>query len=102
MVRPPYEVALRLGYIAAERWVEIDGEAAYHGVDLIGLPLDRFLNAVYYWIIQRIEPDDLPMFLTRLYEPLPGRNESPESIKQEMDSFALFASSFGVEPPVTG
>jgi hypothetical protein len=98
MVRPPYEVTLRLLYIAAERWVEIDGEAASHGADLLSLPLDRFLNAVYYWAIQRVDHDDRTQFDMQLYEPLPGREPSPETVKMEMDSFAEFASAFGAAP----
>jgi hypothetical protein len=38
------------------------------------------------------------MFLARLYEPLPGREPSPETVKMEMDSFAEFASAFGAAP----
>jgi hypothetical protein len=98
VVRPPYEVALRLCFIAGERWAEIDGEAALKGADLIGLPLDRFCNAIYFWVIQRVEEDDRDMFLARLYEPLPGREPSPETVKMEMDSFAEFASAFGAAP----
>jgi hypothetical protein len=99
VVRPPYEVALRLCFIAGERWAEIDGEAALQGANLIGLPLDRFCNAIYVWAIQRIEDDDRDMFMARLYEPLPGREPSAETVKMEMESFAAFASSFGVAPP---
>lgn len=98
MVRPPYEVTLRLLYVAAERWVEIDGEAASNGADLLDLPLDRFLNAVYYWAIQRVDVEDRDMWLAKLYEPLPGREPSPETVKMEMESFAEFASAFGVAP----
>jgi hypothetical protein len=39
------------------------------------------------------------MFMARLYEPLPGREDSPEAIMLEMESFAEFASAFGVAPP---
>jgi hypothetical protein len=39
------------------------------------------------------------MFMARLYEPLPGREPSAETVKMEMESFAAFASSFGVAPP---
>lgn len=98
MVRPPYEVTLRLLYVAAERWVEIDGEAASNGSDLLDLPLDRFLNAIYYWAIQRVDADDRAQFDMQLYEPLPGREPSPETVKMEMDSFATFASAFGAAP----
>jgi hypothetical protein len=99
VVRPPYEVALRLCFIAGERWAEIDGEAALQGANLIGLPLDRFCNAIYVWAIQRIDSDGLDEFRARLHEPLPGRKPSAESVKIEMEAFAAFASAFGVAPP---
>jgi hypothetical protein len=64
--------------------------------------LDRFFNAVYVWVLKRLDDDDRDMFLARLYEPLPGKAPSPETLKQEMDQFAAFASAFGVTPPPSG
>lgn len=70
MGRPPYQVALRLYAIAAERWPEVD--AAYASVDLIRFPPHRFLNCVYAWCLDRIAPDKLEEWIHMLYQPLPG------------------------------
>jgi hypothetical protein len=103
VVRPPYHVVVRLVLIAQERWVEIDGEAALKGVeDLMSLRVDRFLNAIYVWCVQRIEPDDLDRWQFQLNEPFPGRAVTAEVVEQEMDAFADFAGAFGVMKPPTG
>lgn len=70
---PPYQVALRLYLIAAERWPEVD--AAYPSVDLIRFPPHRFLNFVYAWCLARIEPDKLEEWLYLLNQPLPGQEK---------------------------
>jgi hypothetical protein len=68
----------------------------------MALPLDRFFNAIYVWVLQRLDDEDRDTFLVRLYDPLPGRESSPQAIQQEMDQFAEFASAFGVTPPPSG
>jgi hypothetical protein len=99
VVRPPYPVTVRLTLIAGERWPEIDGETALKGVDLTRIPLDRYLNAIYVWCLERIEPDKRDQWLFQLAQPIPGR-EVPVDVEAEMDDFAAFASAFGVKPPV--
>lgn len=69
--RTPYEVALRLYAIAAERWAEVD--PSYPGVDLLRLPVHRFLNYVYAWCVARIDPEKLEQWHWELNQPLPGR-----------------------------
>lgn len=104
MVGPPYQVAVRLILIAQERWVEIDGEATLKGGqvhDLMMLPVDRFLNAVYVWCIQRLSEEDFDRWVTELNAPLLGRETERDHIA-EMDAFASFAGAFGVKARPSG
>lgn len=58
MGRPPYQAALRLCVLAQDRWAEVD--AAYLQADLVRLPYDRFLNAVYTFFVKSlVDPNDL-------------------------------------------
>lgn len=75
MGRTPYQIALRLYAIAAERWAEID--AAYSGVDILRLPIHRFLNYVYAWCVERINPEKLEQWQWELEQPLPGQEKKP-------------------------
>lgn len=53
--RAPYRVVRRLFALADQNWPVIDGEAAMHGTNLLGLSIARFCNAVTYWSVQRVE-----------------------------------------------
>jgi hypothetical protein len=72
MDRPPYRTALRLYAIAVERWAEID--ATYYQADIIGFRIDRFLNCVYAWCVERINPDKREEWEAQLNAPLPGED----------------------------
>jgi hypothetical protein len=68
----------------------------------MALPLDRFLNAVYVWIVRRMDEEGRQQFDFQLTLPTPGREPTEAVVAQEMDAFAQFAASFGVTPPSTG
>lgn len=94
MVRTPYQVALRLCVLGAERWAEID--AHYIAVDLIRLPPDRFANAVLAWFLDRIADDKKEEWLMELGAPLPWDSaESEISIQAESDSFMTMMNKGG-------
>ena len=99
MVRPPYEAVERLVAYAERYWAEIDGEAASRGADYLALPLDRFLNAIQWWIVQRVK--DPERFKAELDGPLPGRARevTERDIEADGASFMAFASMMGVAPP---
>lgn len=80
MVRPPYQAVYRLYFIADERWPEID--AAYAQVDLVTLPVDRFLNCIYTWCVERIEPDKRVDWDMQLVAPLEGEETRPPTEAQ--------------------
>jgi len=100
VVRSPYESVLRLYAYAERYWAEIDGEAASRGADYLALPLDRFLNAVQWWIVQRVK--DPERFKAELESPggKPSYREVTEDdIEADAQSFMAFASMMGVKPP---
>jgi hypothetical protein len=100
VVRPPYEAVVRLYAYAERYWPEIDGEAASRGADYLALPLDRFLNAVQWWIVQRVK--DPERFKAELETPS-GRPSYREVTEQDIEgdgqAFMAFASMMGVKPP---
>ena len=92
MVGPPYRVAVRLYAVAAEKWPDIDGEAAFKGVDLLVLPPDRFLSALLFWLRHHVE--DWSRFEYALYEPVAGR-VSETDVNDELQQFGDFMTAFG-------
>ena len=92
MVGKPYTVAARLCLIASDHWPEIDGEAAFKGVNLLELRLDRFCNAIYWWTVQRVE--DREQFDYQLHQPVPGR-VTQEDVDRELDDFSSLVGKFG-------
>lgn len=86
MVGPPFRVAVRLYAVAITRWAELD--AAYITIDLIHLPLDRMLNCVYAWCLERVPEDKSEEWLFQLAAPLPGEKITDEPADwDEDDSF---------------
>lgn len=67
MVRPPYPEAVRLYYIASEHWEHL--EADYPQVDLMRLPVRKFLNVVMRWAMGQIEPKDREEWRRKMAEP---------------------------------
>lgn len=66
------------------------------------LRVDRFLNAVYVWCLQRLNPDDIDKWMFQLNEPLPGGPVTQATVEAEMESFDAFAGAFGVKKPQSG
>lgn len=100
MVRPPYEAVVRLLANAERYWPEIDGEAASRGADYFALPVDRFLNAIQWWVVQRVK--DPERFKATLADPFVGRRlkaVTEDDIEADGASFMAFAAAMGVKPP---
>lgn len=96
MVRAPYGAVVRLFAYAERYWAAIDGEAASRGADYLALPVDRFLNAIYWWAVQRMK--DVEAFDRELYKPL-GGVVTDDDLAEDESSFVAFASAFGVKSP---
>ena len=92
MDRPPYQAVHRLFHIAGDNWAEIDGEAAFGGVDLLNLRLDRFCNSIMYWVLQRV--DDREVFVFQLNQPVVGRVRQAD-VERELDDFSSFINVMG-------
>jgi len=99
VVRPPYRSALRLYAIGVQRWAEVD--AHYYQVDLLTVRIDRYLNFVYAWAIERAEkPEE---WIMHLDDPLPG--ESPSAHVSEAAAEAegaMFMAAMAQHQQLTG
>jgi hypothetical protein len=87
--RPPYQVVYRLYLIAEDRWAEIDGTYAH--VNLLRLPIYRFLNCVYTWCIEHLDPSKREEWDTLLLAPLPGREKEVSEVQVEQEGAAFMA-----------
>jgi hypothetical protein len=96
VVRPPYPAVLRLYAIAEQRWAEID--ATYITVDLLRLPPHRFLNAVYAWCLNHIDPEKREEWDAMLEAPLDGSRAKPTDAQIESEG-ADFMALMGQDLP---
>jgi hypothetical protein len=96
VVRPPYVAVVRLFAYAERYWPAIDGEAASRGADYLALPLDRFCNAVQWWVTQRVK--DVDYFERELVRPIGGM-VTEQDLEADAESFLAFAAAVGVKPP---
>jgi hypothetical protein len=92
---PPYRVALRLYAVAAERWAELDAD--YIAVDLIRLPPHRFLNCVYKWCLDRIDPEKVEDWEMMLSAPLPGEKPAKPTESELEAEGAAFMQMMQIE-----
>ena len=91
MVGKPYARAVRLYAIAVDNWAALDG--SFPAVEIATLPSYKFLNVVFRWCLDRIEPDKLEGWIAMLNEPLPwavDRGPSPEQLEREGADFMAF------------
>ena len=85
MVRPPYQTAARLSATAASNWQGIDGTYSGKGVDILKLPLSRFLSVVFTWCVERLTEEDRMRWLAELEAPLPEQENSAAVRKAELE-----------------
>lgn len=83
MVRTPYQVVARLFAIADDYWPHL--EARYYQINLVELPMYRFLNLVYAWAYERVETEKIEQFEYELMEPLPGREREIDERTAEIE-----------------
>lgn len=99
VVRPPYQAVARLCVNAEHYWARIDGEAVWEGINLLDLPIDRFLNAIETWMIKRVK--DVDRFLYEINKPVAGmgRTATEGQLNEEANAFMAFAAMQGVTAP---
>lgn len=96
MGRPPYEAAVRLSEAAIGNWQGVDGHYSGQGVDILRLPLSRFLSVIYVWCMERVE--DAEKWDARLNDPLPGPTHRRRRNMSARDELAQLAQ-FNIEVP---
>lgn len=79
----------------------LDGEAAGRGIDLLDLPIDRFLNRVYHFATKGGDPTSIQRFDNRLWMPPPGvvATRGPWSVEAETSAFKAFKAALGMRDP---
>lgn len=58
--------------MARANWTLIDGQAAMRGVNLLDLPVGRFLRAVCAWVEARIGPEAYAKWEMKTFMPAVG------------------------------
>lgn len=89
--------------IAEGHWVTIDGKAAWRGIDLLTMPFDRFLNAVYRYATKDGTPDSIRKFDIRLWIPPAGiaPTRGPWTPEAEMQAFRGLKAALGSKVTAT-
>lgn len=90
MVRPPYQAAVRLCVLTAERYPEICAEYYHPGYQLLRERPHQLLNLVYAWAIERVEHDKLDDWKAELLELLPWQDDDGDA-GAELESASFFA-----------
>lgn len=87
MGEAPYQVVVRLYAYADYYWPELS--ARYYQINLLDLPLTRFLTLVFAWLHEVWPPEKWEMFVADLEAPIPGteRKVSDTSAEEEGASF---------------
>jgi hypothetical protein len=93
--------------MAVESWPTIDGYAAAHGMpDLRKLPLDRFLNFVWFMATRNSSATDVEKLRARLWRPPKGEavtdSRSPWSPEKERGAFQSLKVGLGLGGPNSG
>jgi hypothetical protein len=94
-------VTQRLLDLADQHWVTLDGQTAMSGIDLLALPLDRFLNSVYHYATDGGDAAALRRFDTQLWMPPPGveATRGPWSPEAETSTFQAVKAALGMRDP---
>ena len=93
MVVFSYAAVYRLFGIAGVYWREIDGESAGKGFDPLELPLNRFLNFIYYWLKSHVDPEKWESVEAEIFAPFTVGDPDAvptEVAEEEMSLFNRF------------
>jgi hypothetical protein len=92
-------VTIRLCRVALDHWRDLDGWAVAQRLkDLRKMPLDRFVNLVWYWATKDAPSEaDLAKFEAQIWRPLPGMaaTEGPWSPEAENAALASLKAGLG-------
>jgi hypothetical protein len=95
VVWPPYQLVARLYAAAIHNWPAVEG--SHPNVDLLRLPMHKFLSVIWIWCLERVKPEDQEEWRMMMEAPFPGEagqaRPAPFSEEEEADSFmALMAA----------
>ena len=73
------------------------------GLDLLDLPVARFLSVVYYWAIKGTDDIGRQRFDARLYQPPPGvvPEVGPWTPEAEQSAFRALKAGLGIRDRMT-
>lgn len=96
-------MTLNLLSAAFDGWDSFDGWATSRlgGGDPLDLPLDRFINLIWYYLTKGATPESVEKFKARLWIPPKGAEiprESPWSAENEMAAFNTLMAQVGKSP----
>lgn len=96
----PYAAGLRLTYLAATNWRQIDGTCALRGIDPLTLPYERFLNLVYAIYVENMDKPTRDKFDLQIFMPMVDGRADPDAVDddyvaRELEQFRAFASELG-------
>lgn len=80
---------MKLAAAARERWPEFDGWAAARNVAPLDLPIDRYLNLVFFWLTldPQIDRGRLDAWLTETAPDVVADDDPVWSAEAEMELF---------------
>lgn len=89
-----YGAVVRLFAVAAQHWHAIDGPCAGRGVDLLDLPLTRFLNYILSWVQEHTSTEDWKQVEEELFSALAVGRRDPDNVSQSVveDEMQLFSN----------
>ena len=84
MVCPPYQRAVRLSAAATQNWQQVDGYYSGKGVDILNLPLSRYLSVIHTWAMQAQSQEDAEKWERDLDKRIPGQVHYEVDVEAEL------------------
>lgn len=79
-----------LFFIAEEHWPSVT--ARFYQIDLLELPLNKFLDLIWGWMREVIAPEEFDKLIARLEAPLPGQESWVGDASAEVEGEAFMAA----------
>lgn len=86
---------------ARRNWVRLDGKAVWSRIDLLDLPIDRFLNALYHDLSRELDEPARRRLDAMLWIPPPDvvPTAGPWSPQAETQAFKAVKAALGMRDP---
>lgn len=83
----PYQVIAGLFAVADDYWPTIT--ARFYQIDLLELPLTKFLDLIWGWLREVLPGDEFDKFVYQLEAPLPGQEHIVGDASSEAEGAAF-------------